>query len=165
MGAAHHTNDKAQSTQIDYQCTLESGGQLDQISITPKTTNRDSSRAPEFGSRIVTFLVGPEKVRFCVHESIFSQAEAGKFFNTAFTNGFLETSTGLMELPEDGPDEFQCFLRWLYGTWMEPKEFSICWAELEFSQQIRLYAFAHKYTIDDLQNAIICDLHDLERTN
>lgn len=94
-----------------------------------------------------------------------SQAEAGKFFNKAFTNGSQEAATGCMELPEDVPTDFQYFVKWLYEIWMELEKVSICWAKLEVMQQFRLYAFAHKYAINILQDAIICDLHDFENTN
>ncbi|KAJ0125412.1 hypothetical protein J7T55_006758 [Diaporthe amygdali] len=121
-----------------------------------------AATAPQFDSRIVTFVVGPRKVRFGVHESTLSQAEAGHFFNKSFTNGFQETNTGCMELPEDDPEQFRCFLRWLYGIWVQPNQPLNCWTELDFSQQIKLYAFAHKYAIHALHNAIICELHSTE---
>lgn len=110
---------------------------------------------------MIDFLVGPQKVRFRVHDNVLRQAQAGDFLAIAFCDGFYKTK----ELLDDGPAEFRFFVNSLYGLWTELTESPFKCEDLEFAQKLKLYVFAHKYDCHDFQNAIMSSLHDFEPVN
>ncbi|KAI7787188.1 hypothetical protein LA080_000525 [Diaporthe eres] len=117
--------------------------------------------ASKFDSRIITFLVGPQKVRFRIHDNVLRQVQAGNFLAEAFCDGFKETK----ELPNDGPADFQFFVNSLYGLWTESTESSFECQGLKVPQKLKLYAFAHKFACHDFQNAIISSIYHFEPRN
>jgi len=64
------------------------------------------------GSEVVSVLVGKERKEFIVHKKLICQAS--KFFNDAFTGPFKEGQENKMDMPEDDPEVFSCFIDWLY---------------------------------------------------
>ncbi|KAG6360578.1 hypothetical protein INS49_011640 [Diaporthe citri] len=114
--------------------------------------------ASKFDSRIITFLVGPQKIRFRIHDNVLRQAQAGNFLGKAFCDGFRD----IKELPDDGPAEFQFFVNSLYRVWTESTELPFKCENLKVPQKLKLYAFAHKYACHDFQNAIISSIYHFE---
>lgn len=98
-----------------------------------------------------------------MHEQVLAKREAGRFFNRVFTNGFQETQTRYLELPEDDPDAFDVFLKWLYGSYRTGniEAFTELFRDCDGTQLIRYYILAHKYLIDGLQDHIISALYDM----
>lgn len=86
------------------------------------------------------------------------QAQAGNFFDKVFPNGLQEAK----ELPECGPAEFNFLVKSLYGFWTVPTESCFNCEDLEISQLLKLYAFAHRYACHNFQNAIIFRLFNVE---
>lgn len=110
----------------------------------------------------MTILVGSPPTEFSVHEKILMTSES-EFFN----NGFQETQTGILKLPEDDAESFQLFLHWTYGN-----ATSHVGAEKAFfkgvppSALLKLYALAFKYMLESLQDATVKLMwwHALSRT-
>lgn len=105
-------------------------------------------------SRIVTIIVGPEKVRFLAHQAIFDQPDAGGFFQKVFINGFQETAEGVLMLPDDDANLVGRFIEKLYvskGSTRERKFFLASQNVLHTD----IYSFGHKYCIHDIENRMI----------
>lgn len=64
---------------------------------------------------MVTVLVGQPSVKFNIHE-IALKATGSKYWQVVFENGFKETETGTVELPEDNAATFDIFMKWVYGA-------------------------------------------------
>lgn len=79
-----------------------------------------------------------------------------EFFKKAFNNGFEETQTGILKLPEDDAESFQLFLHWTYGNatgYVDAEEaFS---SHLTPSILLKLYALASKYMLESLQDITV----------
>ena len=97
-------------------------------------------------------LVGScEPVKFTIHKPLL--VESADFFRAAFEGGFKEAGEGKLSLPDDSSDVFQRFQLWLYsGSPMNPDEDL---KEIGWDIFIRLYVFAEKYDLVDLQNITI----------
>lgn len=109
---------------------------------------------------MVTIRVGTPPIESIVHEEILKTATDSKFFQVAFNNGFKETQTGILELPEDDPKAFRVLLNWVYGTATgfikcEKKSF---FQAMDTSTLLKLYVLASKYAMDTLHDAIITHL-------
>ncbi|ROW17054.1 hypothetical protein VPNG_01272 [Cytospora leucostoma] len=113
-----------------------------------------------FGPPVVTVAVGPNKIQFPVHRRALQQTQAGQFFNRAFNNGFRESDNGNLELPEDDPDIFNHFLKWLYNSCTGPVVPGELIKACDNPQALRMYIFADKYLIFDFQDFIISELYD-----
>lgn len=106
---------------------------------------------------MVTIRVGIPSTDFLVHEEVLKTATESHFLQVAFTNGFKETQTGILELPEDDPEAFRVLLNWVYVTATgfadcELRAFPECF---RFSILVKLYVLASKYTMNALHDAII----------
>ncbi|KAL1865159.1 hypothetical protein Daus18300_007285 [Diaporthe australafricana] len=112
----------------------------------------------KFNSRIVTILVGPEEFPFCIHETLLLDERAGALLNGAFEDGARAAGTGRMELPEDEPAEFECFVRWLYCMPTVPYVIDIGYFDLGPSQLLKLYTFAYRNLIHQLQDEIMVEM-------
>lgn len=71
-----------------------------------------------FSERVVTIVVGPSEVTWRIHENLLSGAS--DFFKSAFNSGFKEALEDRLALPEDDPQAFELFVRWLYARAMAP---------------------------------------------
>ncbi|KAK7746627.1 hypothetical protein SLS53_001812 [Cytospora paraplurivora] len=116
-----------------------------------------------FGPPVVKVAVGPNKTQFAVHKQSLDLAQAGRFFNQAFNNGIRESHTGHLELLEDDPDAFKFFLKWLYGSCIDPSITMVpkdLLRDCDNPRVLRLYTFAHKYLIHDLEDFTMSELYD-----
>lgn len=109
---------------------------------------------------MVTFIVGSPPTKFIVHEEVLKAASESQFFRVAFNNGFKETETGELDLPEDDPQAFQVLLQWVYGTATgclvgERKAF---FQKVTMPNLLKLYTLASKYMMDPLHDAVITHL-------
>jgi len=59
-----------------------------------------------------TVLVGPNHVKFVVHESLL--IHYSDFFRAALTGNFSEAKDKIVRLEEDDPETFEVFVHWLY---------------------------------------------------
>lgn len=108
--------------------------------------------------RLVKIWVGSPSTEFTVHENVLKASET-QFFQAVFSNGFKETETGILELPEDDPATFRLLLQWVYGS---ATGFSDCekkhfFSKLDYPSMLKLYATASKYMMNNLHDAIITD--------
>lgn len=106
---------------------------------------------------MVTILVGSTKTRLLAHQGVFDQPHAGGFFNAAFTNGFKESSDGVLELPEDDRKTFGIFMKWLYdmSLRLDSARVSISSVLEDVQSHISMFIFAQKYLCYDLQDRIM----------
>lgn len=72
-----------------------------------------------FSERVVTILVGPHQIKWCLHENLLSGVS--DFFKSAFNSGFKESVEGRITMPEDDPHAFELFVRWLYIRAVTPE--------------------------------------------
>ena len=66
----------------------------------------------------MTIFVGPARTKWSLHENLLSATS--DFFRTAFNGGFKESADDTLALPEDDPQAFELFVRWLYGKALSP---------------------------------------------
>lgn len=107
--------------------------------------------------RVVTIRVGSPPTDLFVHEEVLKTATESRFFQVAFTNGFKETETGVLELPEDDAQATQVLLHWIYGSVIG---FDNCGkggflAALDISTIVKLYVLACKYSLNILHDTIM----------
>lgn len=112
-----------------------------------------------FDPPVVTVVVGPDKTQFAVHKQALEQTQAGQFFSRAFSNGFRESHDGKLELPADDPDAFNHFVQWLYNSCTGAVHAGLI-EGCDNPQALRLYIFAHKYLIPELQDLIVFVMFD-----
>lgn len=90
-----------------------------------------------------------------------------EFFKKAFNNGFEETQTGILKLPEDDAESFQLLLHWTYGnaTGLVDAHKPV-FKDVTPSALLKLYALAFKYMLESLQDATVKRMwwHALSRT-
>lgn len=106
---------------------------------------------------MVTIRVGSQPEIFYVHQAVLEKAGGSRFFQVAFRNGFRETRTHVLDLPEDDVETFSILMQCVYGmsTSFANCEKSPFFEKVEPSTLLRLYALASKYMMDDLHDAII----------
>ncbi|ROW04154.1 hypothetical protein VSDG_01189 [Cytospora chrysosperma] len=129
----------------------------------PKDKMSDTQATkPEMGNRYHRCWC-QKKIQYFVHEQVLAKREAGRFFNKVFTNGFQETQTRYLALPEDDPDAFDVFLKWLYGSYRtgNTEASTELFRDRDGTQLIRYYILAHKYLINSLQNHVMSALYDM----
>lgn len=66
----------------------------------------------------MTVLVGPTEVTWRLHENLLSSTS--DFFRSAFNSGFRESIEDRLTLPEDDPQAFELFVRWMYARALNP---------------------------------------------
>ncbi|ROV97720.1 hypothetical protein VMCG_07433 [Cytospora schulzeri] len=122
-----------------------------------------------FSDRVVTILVGPHEVKWCLHENLLSGVS--DFFKSAFNSGFKESIEGQITMPEDDPQAFELFVRWLYMRTLVPQAVTspTTTANLLFrhaggaaaciNDSLHLYVLASKLLIEDLENACVDIAH------
>ena len=103
---------------------------------------------------MVTLFVGPERAQFLVHKDVICQVS--DFFTKAFNSEFSEAKTASMDLPEEDPNLFEVFVRWLYHPLIEDAKETHPDAEKKsHTLLVRLYLLADKYSIVTLKRSII----------
>lgn len=111
--------------------------------------------------RVVTIRVGSPPTDLFVHEEVLKTATESRFFQVAFTNGFKETETGVLELPEEDAKAFDNFVKWVYGVAAgfnsDSNEFFI---DVRAEGLIKLYALAEYFMVKKLADAVITDMWD-----
>lgn len=123
-----------------------------------------------FSDRVVTVLVGPHEMKWCLHENLLSGVS--DFFRSAFNSGFKESVEGKITMPEDDPQAFELFVRWLYMRTLVPQAVTspATIANLLFRhvsngaaacihEALHLYVLASKLLIEDLENACVDIAH------
>ncbi|KXX74335.1 Kelch repeat and BTB domain-containing protein 7 [Madurella mycetomatis] len=69
--------------------------------------------ADDFGTDMVTLLVGPDRQKFVVHKNLL--VSQSKYFKSALAAGlFREAIEGVVTFDEDDPDAFRLLINWLY---------------------------------------------------
>lgn len=78
------------------------------------------------------------------------------YWQAIFNNGFKETGTGVLELPEHDADVFEVFIRWAYSITIgdDPDDFKSL-EDCSASILIKTYALAEYFMIRTLSNAVI----------
>lgn len=123
-----------------------------------------------FSDRVVTVLVGPHEMKWCLHENLLSSVS--DFFKSAFNSGFKESVEGKISMPEDDPQAFELFVRWLYIRTLVPQAVTSpsTTANLLFRpassgaaacihESLHLYVLASKLLIEDLENVCVDIAH------
>lgn len=81
--------------------------------VSPTVYRPLTTRSSLFSERVVTILVGPSEVTWRLHENLLSSTS--DFFRSAFNSGFRESIEDRLSLPEDDPQAFELFVRWMYA--------------------------------------------------
>lgn len=102
--------------------------------------------------RPVTLLVGQNSIAFTVVEELLCAKVP--FFDNAFKGNFVEAQTRTFSFPDDDPEDFQNLVRWL-----EKESVSSVYSNPTWLWLSRLWIFADKYHIDELQNEVVNTLH------
>ncbi|KAL6716049.1 hypothetical protein ACLMJK_007011 [Lecanora helva] len=128
---------------------------------TPKHTDKKAKITQESFDETVTVKVGEERRVFLVHKNLLSNA--ANYFKAAFNGNFAEAQSQVLEMPEDGPEQFRWFVRWLYTDRVLQEGETL--SESQFSILIPLYTFGEGRGIPDLQNEVIDVLVELEHSS
>lgn len=111
------------------------------------------------GTATVALFIGPSKTAFHVHEDLLCEQSA--FFKAAFRSEWRESTERTIELPDDSPDLFELFIKWLY---LQPYP---CINDMDFFLRnlsntsdfmlisCQLYVLAEKYDVKTLRNSTI----------
>lgn len=102
---------------------------------------------------LVTLYVGAAKTPFLLP---LKHLEAVPFFQKAFSGRFVEAKSRTMEMPEDNPDAFCIFIRWLYRGIAEPDKVI---ASIEIWTQLLL--MADKWCLDELTLKVFKHTHNI----
>lgn len=98
-------------------------------------------------------------MQFLVHEEAMKQATDSDYWRAVFADGFKETKTGVLELPEEDVEAFEWFVKWVYGVASgfdsDNKEFFI---DVSAEDLIKLYALAEYFMAKKLAYEVIEDL-------
>ena len=115
------------------------------------------------GVPVVTFYVGPDKVVFHVHEHLVF--DASPVFKAAFSGNFKEASQRSMSLSDDDKDSVERMVQWLYTKKLDVTvPVSKETAQECYMQLAKLNTLAEKYDIYLLQNDIIDELFNLQKS-
>lgn len=116
-----------------------------------------------FSERVVTILVGPGGTTWRLHENLLSSAS--DFFRSAFNSGFREALEDRLTLPEDDPQAFELFVRWLYARAAVPPDSPAAAAAVlgaaptasagGIQTYLRLYVLANKLLVEELENVCV----------
>jgi hypothetical protein len=110
------------------------------------------------GKEIVHIKIGKEKQDFGVNKQLISHYSP--YFKAAFTSGFQEAKTGIMNLPETEPQVFDIFYEWLYSQrlWSPDDEEE---DRPDTDKLAKLYVFADMAAVPHLQNQVLTALHEI----
>jgi len=100
----------------------------------------------------VDVYVGPDRVHFRVHKKLLCRD--APVFDRMFNGGFKEAVKNSADLPDDEPETFDSFLKWLYrGTFDEIDKVTANSKSGPMWERIKLYCFAEKYCINVLADS------------
>jgi hypothetical protein len=103
---------------------------------------------------IVTVRVGKDRQPFYLHKELLMKK--CDFFRGMFGGSYKEADEKEADLPEDCPEAFRYFVRWIYGSPMT--------SDLKPGDDpevlVKAWIFADKMMCSELQNQIIDFLHD-----
>lgn len=120
----------------------------------------------------MTVLVGPSEVQWRLHENLLSGIS--DFFRSAFNSGFQESIEDKLTMPEDDPNSFELFVRWLYIRALTPsavsnsttsahvmlgKDFTGGSSTACIQDYLKLYVLASKVLVEELENACVDMAH------
>ena len=97
-----------------------------------------------FTGDVATVFIGKDKTRFVVHAKLL--ISCSPFFEKAL-RGEFQDKTMTVTLPEDEPDTFATFLRWLYSDTIDVSE-----QKNPFTRVVRLWVLADRLQIPTLKN-------------
>lgn len=117
---------------------------------TRQSTDQKGSSANE--DSVVKLVVGPEKQLFEVQEDLLCLR--CPFFLNAFTGNFMECRTKTFTFPDDDPPRFSELCTWLKSGSLDDILVNPTWIWLA-----KVWLFADKYHIDELQNEVIDAIH------
>ena len=73
-----------------------------------------AAQAPSYGSDVITFHVGKDKPRdFVIHDSVI--ISRSDFVRLAISKDWKEAKDRIIPLPDDDPDTFELYQKWLYA--------------------------------------------------
>lgn len=98
-----------------------------------------------FGADVVTINVGPDQEGFTVHQNVLTAVVGDDAFPT--------------DLSEEQPKTFQAFMAWLYAAYIYATHLVLP-RESDTIALLELYAFAYKFLIPSLEDAIISVLYE-----
>jgi len=96
----------------------------------------------------VKLIVGEAMKEIIVKEDIL--CAKCPFFHSAFAGNFIEAKTKTITFPDDEPEDFDDLILWVKSGKILPGHFDPTWLQLS-----KLWLFADKYYVDDLQNGIV----------
>lgn len=114
-------------------------------SVTPNS-QLPSSAEPSY----IQLIVGAEQVSFEIVEELI--CNRCPFFYNAFAGNFLEAQTKRITFPDDEPERFGELQAWLQEDSIPDSGYS--WLSLS-----KIWLFAEKYHIDELQNTVVDALY------
>jgi BTB/POZ domain len=118
----------------------------------PLSLRCPAARASKHGLDVVIIKAGTgdQMQVFTIHKDLLCQSS--KFFRSAFSSKFLESTTGCLELISVRPRTFEVLYQWLYtGSVRDIADFA---AESNIDSDIlwlRVFTMAHQYMIHSLQ--------------
>ncbi|KKY37436.1 hypothetical protein UCDDA912_g02589 [Diaporthe ampelina] len=118
-----------------------------------------SSDNAHFGDQMVTFIVGHGKKRLAMHKDALI-AMANYLFCVLFISEAPGTDSADLDhadLPMEREETLRAFLKWIYPAYVGLTVSSL---PLEEDDQFRLYAFAVKYHVDSLADAIVSAIYE-----
>lgn len=87
------------------------------------------------------------------------EATDSDYWRAVFSNGFKETESVLLELPEEDADSFEVIIKRVYGAASgfikDDRDF---FGEMSISLSIKLYGLAEYFMVKSLAEAVITDL-------
>lgn len=143
------------------------------VKMQSKNTNSFPSDA-QFGSQMVTILVGPGKEKFVLYKNALT-AIAQYLFCALFMPDFIDSETDAAsasssalasvpaerdeaDLPGELPQTIQAFMNWLYPAFIGLSLKSLPPVS-DLAALFQLYSFGYKYVIPSLEDAIVSVLY------
>lgn len=104
-------------------------------------------------------VVGEERVVFKVHLGTLCKASA--YFTAAFSKGhFLESHSRELFLIEEDPYTVDLFVQWMYSSGLDEEDAEEAGEMDAWTMELtKLYIFANKYLISELERHVITYLH------
>lgn len=137
------------------------------VKMQSKSTNSFPSDI-QFGSQMVTILVGPGKEKFVLYKNALTAIAHYLFFKLFVADSIdIETDSASAsvpaerdeaDLPEELPQTIQAFMRWLYPAFIGLSLKSLPPVS-DLAALFQLYSFGYKYVIPSLEDAIVSVLY------
>lgn len=108
----------------------------------------------QFGDKMVTFIVGQGKKRLAMHKDVLTAFAYYLFWLLCASDS---TDVDYADLPMEREETFRAFMRWIYSAYMG---ITLSLLPSDEVDRFHLYAFAHKYHVDKLADAIVSALYE-----